>query len=92
MVAPLFALLVAGATWLVVARNPRLGPWCLGVGALLFGFLWLLGQLRIPWPNFGVPIIFVLNPYLVASLSFVLLIAGGIGTVVKIARILRGTR
>ena len=91
MVAPFFALLVAGATWLVVARTPRLAPWFLGLGALLFGFLWLLGQLRIPWPNFGVPIIFVLNPSLVATLSFVLLIAGGIGTVVKIARILRGT-
>ena len=62
--APFFALLVAGATWLVVAKTPRLAPWFLCFGALLFGFLWLLGQLRIPWPDLGVPTVFLLNPYL----------------------------
>jgi len=84
--APFFALLVAGATWLVVAKAPRLAPWFLGLGALLFGFFWLLGQLRIPWPDLGMPTVLLVNPYLLATLSFTLLLAGAIGTIVRVVR------
>ena len=75
--------------WLALANAQRLAPWFLGAGADLFGFLWLLGQLRVPWPDLGGWTIFVLNPYLLVTLSFVLLIAGGIGTLVKFARMAR---
>jgi len=86
MVAPLFVLLVAGATALALARSQRLAPWFLLVGGLLLGGLWLLGQLRIPWPDLGLWTVFVLNPYLLITLSFVLVTAGAIGMAIRIAR------
>ena len=86
MVVPIFLVLVAGATVLALRESQRLAPWFLLAGVLLFGSLWLMGQLRIPWPDLGPWAVFVLNPYLYATLSFVLMIAGAIGTAVKIAR------
>jgi hypothetical protein len=86
MVTPIFLLLVAGATALAVARSQRLAPWFLIIGALLLGGLWLLGRLRIPWPDLGLWTVFVLNPYLLITLSFVLVTAGAIGTTIRIAR------
>lgn len=86
MVTPIFILLVAGATVLALARSQRLAPWFLLVGALLLGGLWQLGRLRIPWPDLGLWTVFVLNPYLLITLSFVLVAAGTIGTGVRIAR------
>jgi hypothetical protein len=86
MVTPIFLLLVAGATALAVARSQRLAPWFFIIGALLLGGLWLLGRLRIPWPDLGLWTVFVLNPYLLITLSFVLVTAGAIGTAISIAR------
>jgi hypothetical protein len=86
VVAPIFAILVAGATVLALARSQRLAPWFLLVGALLLGGLWLLGRLRMPWPDLGPWTVLVLNPYLLATLSLVLVTAGAIGTAVRIAR------
>ena len=91
MVAPIFLVVAAGATWLALARDQRLAPWFLGLGALLFGSLWLLGRLRIPWPDLGLWTVSILNPYLLVTLSFTLLIAGGIGTAVRLARATRRT-
>jgi hypothetical protein len=76
MVAPFFLALVAGATILALRGSQRLAPWFCVAGALLFGSLWLLGALRIPWPDLGLWTVYVLNPYLYATLSFVLMIAG----------------
>jgi hypothetical protein len=86
MVAPIFVLLLAGMTALALARSQRLAPWFLLVGAPLCAGLWLLGRLRIPWPDLGLWTGFVLNPYLLVTLSFVLVIAGAIGTAVRIGR------
>jgi hypothetical protein len=86
MVTLLLLPIVAGATALALANAQRLAPWFLAVGALLLGGLWLLGRLRIPWPDLGFWTLFVLNPYLLVTFSFVLVIAGGIGTAVRIAR------
>ena len=86
MVAPIFFVFVAGATIFALRGSQRLAPWFLLVGVLLFGGLWLLGILRIPWPDLGLWTVFVLNPYLLITLSFVLMIAGTIGTVVRLAR------
>ena len=90
MVLPIFVLLVVGMTALALARSQRLAPWFLLIGAPVFGVLWLLGRLRVPWPDLGMWSVFVLNPYLLVSLSFTLMIAGGIGMAVRIARRLRG--
>lgn len=84
MFVPIFFVLVAGATVLALRESQRLAPWFLLVGLLLFGGLWLMGQLRIPWPDLGLWTVFVLNPYLYVTLSFVLMIGGAIGTAVKI--------
>jgi hypothetical protein len=86
MVAPIFFVLVAGATVLALRGSQRLAPWFLLVGVLPVGSFWLLGVLRIPWPDLGPWTVFVLNPYLLITISYVLLIAGAIGTTVKIAR------
>jgi hypothetical protein len=86
MVAPIFFVVVAGVTVLALKGSQRLAPWFLLLGVLLFGSLWLLGILRIPWPDLGPWTVFVLNPYLFVTLSFVLMIAGAIGTVVRVAR------
>jgi len=85
MVLPIFFVVVAGATVLALRESQRLAPWFLLVGLLLFGGLLLMGQLRISWPDLGLWTAFVLNPYLYVTLSFVLMIAGAIGTSVKIA-------
>ena len=86
MVSLIFVSVVAGVTVLTLARSQRLAPWFLLVGALLLGGLWLLGRLRIPWPDLGLWTVFVLNPYLLVTLSMVLVTAGAIGTGVSIAR------
>jgi hypothetical protein len=90
MMAPIFVPLVVGMTASALAWSQRLAPWFLLVGTPLFGGLWLLGRLRIPWPDLGMWTVFILNPYLLVSLSCILMIAAGIGTAVRIARRLRG--
>jgi uncharacterized membrane protein YgdD (TMEM256/DUF423 family) len=90
MVLPVFVLLVVSMTALALARSQRLAPWLLLIGTPLYGGLWLMGRLRIPWPDLGLWSVFVLNPYLLVSISFVLMIAGWIGMAVQIARRLRG--
>jgi hypothetical protein len=84
MVAFLFALMVVGATALALVRSQRLAPWFLLIGAPLLGGLWLLGRLRIPWPDLGLWTLFILNPYLLVTLSSVLVVAGAIGTAVRL--------
>ena len=86
MVLGVFLLLVVGMTALALGRSQRLAPWFLAVGGLFLGGLWLLGRLRIPWPDLGLWTAFVLNPYLLVTLSFALLIAGAIGTAWRFAR------
>lgn len=73
-------------TPLGLARSQRWAPWLLGAGAALFGALWLMGRLRIPWPDLGLWAVFVLNPYLFLTLSYVLIVAGAVGTAVKLVR------
>lgn len=77
--------MVAGATVLAPARSRRLAPWFLLAGTLLLSSLWSLGWLRIPWPDLGVWTAFVLNPYLLATLSLVLMTVGAIGTIARFA-------
>jgi hypothetical protein len=86
MVLPVTLLLFAVATWLAVDRGQRLAPWLLGAGAGIVGALWLMGRLRIPWPDFGLWTVFVLNPYLLVTLGFALLVGGGVGVVVCLVR------
>ena len=91
MVTVLFILSVAGATALTLGWSQRLAPWFLLAGALLLGGLWLLGRLRIPWPDLGMWTVFILNPYLLVTLALVLTTAGAIGTAVRLAGRFRRT-
>ncbi len=86
MVLPVALLLFAVSAWLAVRRGQRLALWFLGAGAGIVGALWLMGQLRIPWPDFGLWTVFVLNPYLLLTLGFTLLVGGGVGVLVRLVR------
>ncbi len=84
MVLPVALLLFAVSTWLAVRQGQRLAPWFLGAGAGIVGVLWLMGRLRIPWPDLGLWTVFVLNPYLLLTLGFALLVGGGLGMLVRL--------
>lgn len=78
MVLPVFLLLAIPLAWLA-ARSWR---WAVGqtlTGAAILGALFAMGKLRIVWPDFGFPLALVLNPYLVLTLGYLLVIAGAIG-------------
>ena len=86
VVAVAMLLVTAGATALALFRGQRLAPWFLAIGVPLCGGLWLLGVLRVPWPDLGVWTKYPLNPYLLVTLSFILVAAGLIGTAVRVIR------
>lgn len=78
MVLPVVLLLVIPLAWLT-ARSWR---WAVGqalAGAVILGLLFLMGRLRIAWPDFGFPLAMLLNPYLLVILGYLLTIAGAIG-------------
>lgn len=79
-------ILIVLVTLLALASSQRWAPWLLLVGLGLFGSLWLLGRLRIPWPNVPAPYVLVLNPYLLIVLSFALIVAGTVGVAVRLLR------
>jgi hypothetical protein len=74
------AILLVIAGLLALDRSQRLAPWFLAVGGPLAGGLWLLGRLRVPWPDVGLWTVYVLNPYLLVPLSSVLVAADVLGT------------
>lgn len=79
-------ILIVSATLLALARSQRWAPWLLLTGLGLFGALWLLGRLGIPWPNLTAPYVIVLNPYLLLTLSLVLTVGGAVGVAVRLLR------
>jgi uncharacterized membrane protein len=78
--------LLAVAVLLAADRAQRLAPWFLAIGVTLAGSLWLMGRLRVPWPELGPWTVVVLNPYLLVSVAFVLVAAGLLGTTLRIIR------
>lgn len=82
----LFVLLAVVATRVALARSQALAPWFLATGLGLVGAMYLLGRFRVPWPDFGLWTVFLLNPYLLLTLGFTLTVGGGIGVAVTIVR------
>lgn len=90
VVAFVVLLVTVGVAALALGWLQRLAPWFLVVGVPLCGGLWLLGVLRVPWPDLGLWTKYPLNPYLLVTLSFSLVAAGLLGTAVRVVRRLTG--
>lgn len=86
MVPFILLIAVAGGILFTLTRGQRWAPWFLALGVLMFSTLWLMGRWRIPWPDLGLWAVFVLNPYLFLTLSFVLMVAGLVGTAANVLR------
>jgi hypothetical protein len=80
------ALAFGGAVALLAAllsRSARAGRWCLATGLLLLALLYAMGRLRIPWPDLGRSTVFVLSPYLLVTLGYLLAAAGALALLLR---------
>lgn len=77
---------MVGLVALVLHRVPRTAAWCVAIGGALFATLYGMGRLGIVWPDPGPRAVFLLNPYLFLTLSYVLVAGGTVALVVRWAR------
>ncbi len=78
-------ILIVAATLLALGWRQRCAPWFLGAGLGFLGSLRVMARLGIAWPDLGMWSL-VLNPYLIVTLAFVLVIAGAVGVTVRLFR------
>ena len=91
MVVPIIVVLVIPLAWLA-SRSWR---WAIGqaiAGFLIVMVLYVMGVLGFVWPDMGLPLALLLNPYLVVTVGYLLLIAGAIGLIAAARRAFHARR